>query len=100
MFRNLHMWFTKVPLSLFIGSILFTSLSLAQLTQSTLKGTVADATGAMLAHASVVATNEGTGQSRTTTSDSDGVFSLPDLPSGFYTVTVSIAGFKLTSIGA
>ena len=94
MFRNLHMWFTKVPLSLFIGSILFTSLSLAQLTQSTLKGTVADATGAMLAHASVVATNEGTGQSRTTTSDSDGVFSLPDLPSGFYTVTVSIAGFK------
>ena len=65
----------------------------AQLTEATLKGTVKDASG-MLASAPVIATNENTGQVRSTVTDSNGAFVMPELAPGSYSVSVTVAGYK------
>ena len=94
MFNCPYRWFVKVSLSILLVSLLPASLSMAQFTEATLKGTVSDTSGAVAPHAQVVAENQGTGQVRSTVSDSGGAFSIPDLPSGIYTVRVSVSGFK------
>jgi hypothetical protein len=67
--------------------------SQAQLTEATLKGTVKDASG-MLASAPVTASNESTGQVRSTVTDSNGAFVMPELPPGNYSVSVAVPGYK------
>src|ERR1700735_3189822 len=59
-----------------------------------IRGTATDSTGAAVADASVTVTNTETGQVRTITTTSSGVFDFPDLPIGNYTVVVSKAGFQ------
>jgi hypothetical protein len=66
----------------------------AQVTTATIYGDVHDASGAVVPRASVTATNQGTGISRDTVTDERGEFALPALPTGEYTVTIEIAGFK------
>ena len=66
----------------------------AQLTESTLKGSVVDPTGSVVQHASVVATNESTGISRAATSGSDGSFTITNLAPGTYSVQVKTQGYK------
>ena len=66
----------------------------AQTFRGTILGTVTDASGAVVAGASVTAKNEGTGLERSTQSSSDGTYSLRELPIGTYTVTVTQAGFQ------
>jgi carboxypeptidase family protein len=75
--------------------LLFSSLSLAQ-TASTgaLTGTLTDASGAVVAGATVKITNETTGESRTVTSRRDGSFLAALLPPGRYRLEVSNRGFK------
>jgi hypothetical protein len=69
-------------------------LALGQSTNATLSGTVQDPQGALIPHASVVATQIDTQQSRSTTSGEDGHYTIPDLPIGSYRVTASSTGFK------
>lgn len=57
-------------------------------------GSVTDSTGAVVAHATVTATNEGTNESRTTVTDTDGNYTIPVLPVGNYTVKISAGGFE------
>lgn len=57
-------------------------------------GTVTDKTGATISGASVAATNQDTGESRTTQTDDAGNFVFPVLPVGSYTVRVEKAGFQ------
>jgi hypothetical protein len=67
----------------------------AQATTGTLRGTVADPNGGVIAGASVTAKNEATGSvSPTTTSTGEGTFEIPALPPGSYTVTAEAPGFK------
>jgi hypothetical protein len=66
----------------------------AQLTESTLKGSIIDATGSMVQHASVSVTSDSTGISRKTTSGEDGSFTVPDLPPGSYALEVRAHGYK------
>jgi hypothetical protein len=66
----------------------------AQGFRSALNGTVTDATGAVVAGASVTVTNVGTGVSRTTVSTSGGEFAFQDMPLGTYAVTVTTPGFS------
>src|SRR5271170_3315037 len=66
----------------------------AQTFRGTLLGTVADATGAVIPGASISVKNMDTGIERTTQSNSDGAFRVPELPVGRYSVTVTMAGFN------
>lgn len=63
--------------------------------QGALEGTVVDATGAMIPHAVVKATNQASGVSTTHTTTSAGVYQISPLIPGIYTVTVSAKGFKI-----
>lgn len=60
----------------------------------TIQGTVTDKTKALVADATVVVTNKGTGASRTVNSNASGYFRLEQMPVGTYTVKVSKAGFQ------
>src|SRR5215475_7417011 len=57
-------------------------------------GQVADSTGAVIAAASVTATNIATNATRTTVSSDAGVYAFPSLSPGTYNVKVERAGFK------
>lgn len=85
------------------GKILFVSLALcicftletvAQITETSLRGTIADSAGNVIVATAVVAQNEATAQVRTTTTNESGEFVFPSLPSGSYTIFVRIPGFK------
>jgi hypothetical protein len=66
----------------------------AQAVSGTILGTVTDATGAVRPSAKVTVVNEGTGLSRTIVSDANGEYTFPSLPTGHYTVTAELAGFR------
>jgi Carboxypeptidase regulatory-like domain/TonB dependent receptor/TonB-dependent Receptor Plug Domain len=66
----------------------------AQTFRGTILGTVTDPTGAVVAGAQVAVKNTGTGQIRTTTTSADGSYSVPELPIGTYSVTVTQSGFQ------
>ncbi len=61
----------------------------------TFNGQVTDSTGAVISGATVTATNTATGVVRTTVTNADGLYSMPSLPPGEYTVTAVTSGFSL-----
>jgi hypothetical protein len=63
-----------------------------------INGTVSDPSGAMVAGASVRATNNGTAVTLNTVTTGDGQFSFQDLPLGNYKIAISAGGFKATTI--
>src|ERR1017187_4731071 len=67
---------------------------IAQVDRSTLTGTVHDATGGAVPNAQVLARNSATGIERTSRASGHGVYLLPDLSIGTYSVTFSDAGFQ------
>lgn len=69
----------------------------AQSFRGALVGTVLDQSGAAVPSAPVVATNQATGVSRSTTTDASGNFAIPELPIGSYTVSVTVQGFTPVS---
>jgi len=82
---------------IYMGLAVVLFLAVGQLrAQSTgiIRGTATDSTGAAVPDASITVTNAATGQVRTATSTSSGVFDFPDLPIGNYTIVVSKTGFK------
>src|SRR5271170_6510992 len=66
----------------------------AQTQTGTITGTAADSSGAALVGAAVTVTNEGTNVSQSTITDSQGRYSVPDLPVGNYTVQATLSGFQ------
>lgn len=67
---------------------------LAQGAQGRIMGVVADPDGAAIPNAEVVASNEETGVSSRARSNDAGVYVLPYLPPGRYTITAKVEGFK------
>ncbi|MGH9717252.1 MAG: TonB-dependent receptor [Candidatus Acidiferrales bacterium] len=63
-----------------------------------LTGTVTDPSGAVIAGATVTATNAGTGQTRTVTTDANGAYKFSLLPPGNYDVKFSAQGFKTAEV--
>ena len=70
------------------------TFSVAQVDRSGLSGTVTDSSGLQLPQAHVTALQSSTGLRRETISDSNGNYSIPQLPVGIYTVTFEHQGFK------
>jgi hypothetical protein len=66
----------------------------AQAVTGTILGTVTDTTGAVMPGATVTLTNAGTGLVRTLTTDAAGEYTAPSLPTGKYTVSAELSGFK------
>lgn len=67
---------------------------MAQRDMGSVLGTVSDASGAVVAGAKVVITEDATQQSVTLTTDNNGNYIRPLLKPGLYTVEVEMAGFK------
>ncbi len=84
--------FIRLVLS-FGALFVFTSVALGQNT-GTISGTVQDQSGAVVAGASVRATNPATNFTRETTSATNGFYRFDQLPVGTYNISVEAAGFK------
>src|ERR1035438_6212954 len=61
---------------------------------ASIRGNAADPSGAVVANATVTATNTDTGIVNTTTTGSDGIFAFPQLQIGNYQVSATGSGFK------
>ena len=68
----------------------------AQTTLGTIRGTIYDPQQGIVPGVTVVVTDESTNVAREAQSDSDGLFEIPNLRPGTYTVTATLTGFKKT----
>ncbi len=66
----------------------------SQTTVGQILGNISDASGSAVPGATVSIVNEGTNETRKTTSDRSGDYIFPQLPVGRYTLTVEQAGFQ------
>ena len=69
----------------------------AQAVTGTILGVVKDSSGALVPGATVTVVNTGTGFSRSVVTDSHGEYTAPSIPTGIYSVTAEITGFKKVS---
>jgi hypothetical protein len=79
-----------ISLTVILGA---TSICFAQATGS-IRGTVTDANGALVAGASIEAVNDNSGDKRTASSADNGTYLITNLAVGTYTVTASATGFS------
>jgi len=84
--------------ALFVAVLTLASASaaLAQITAATMSGTINDETGGVLPGVTVDLRNLDTGQTRTVSTDGNGLFAIPGLPPGRYEVKASLSGFATT----
>src|SRR5216117_1791059 len=97
--RSIEICWELIHRSLLMTSILILSTCammplLAQTTTGTISGTVVDPGRALIPGAMVSATNEATGESRSTLTSETGNFSFPSLLPATYTIRVELAGFQ------
>jgi hypothetical protein len=74
--------------------VLMNTLGFAQEFRGTLTGRILDSSGATIAGATVKVVNANTNETNSITTDTSGVYNIPFLRPGQYTLTVSNAGFK------
>lgn len=90
--------FTRLALcTIALALLAVTGLSVsAQTVTGSIRGTVTDRAGAVVAGAQVTATNTGTGVAVTTKTDHSGDYNIQTLPIGTYTVSATKQGFSTT----
>jgi hypothetical protein len=74
--------------------VLSSARAWAQTPTGEITGTVTDPSGAVVADATVTLTNPATNAVRTTKTNSTGIYDLPALPPGTYTLKVEMQGFN------
>src|SRR5215472_13739645 len=89
---RLFMKITRFITACFLG--LASGALTAQVTTTTMIGTVADKTGAVIVDAKVTATNVGTNLERSAETNAQGEYRIEFLPVGSYSLLVEAAGFK------
>src|SRR6185437_13502383 len=77
-----------------VTALFFATPALAQRTTASSRGTVTDQTKAVVPGATITVTGQDTGFTQTTNTNSDGVYTFPQLPVGRYTVRAELQGFK------
>jgi Carboxypeptidase regulatory-like domain len=87
-----------VALCLALVMALAPAIAAAQAVTGTILGTVTDSTGAVVAGASVTLTHTGTGNARTVVTDTRGEYAAPSLPTGVYTVSAELSGFRTVAL--
>src|ERR1051326_6728128 len=91
-------WKLVHRLRMIVSILMMTMLAVvslvAQTTTGTISGTVVDPGGALIPGAMVSATNEATGESRSSLTSETGAFSFPSLLPATYTIRVELAGFQ------
>src|SRR6185503_15734245 len=65
---------------------------------TSLSGAVVDSQGGVIPGADVKVRNNGTGIENNAVTDANGTFTIPSLPGGTYSVTVSLQGFKTVTL--
>jgi hypothetical protein len=70
------------------------STGFAQTSSSRLVGTVSDSSGAHIEGATITVRNEKTGQTRTATSNADGLYAVPQLEPSVFSIKAGHAGFS------
>ena len=83
-----------IPFVVAAAGFLGVAGAMAQSDDGTIVGTVADQTGAVVPHASLVVTNRQTGLKFTTTSNDSGEFRIVAVPRGDYQAVVVAPGFQ------
>jgi hypothetical protein len=71
--------------------------ALAQADLGSISGIITDASGAVIANASITVTNKATGAQRVTTSNAKGEYSITQLNPSDYTISVTATGFGATT---
>jgi Carboxypeptidase regulatory-like domain/TonB-dependent Receptor Plug Domain len=74
--------------------IFFAGTAFAQNDVGSIVGFVTDSSGAVVPNAKVIIKNEGTGESRTVSTDGSGHYAVPNLSPTVYTMTAEATGFQ------
>ena len=77
--------------------IILSLVALAQNPLGRIAGVVQDPSGAVIPNATIVVTNDATNITYNTAATADGVFTVPSVPAGVYTVKISAAGFTTST---
>ena len=93
---NRNFSFSRLAISIALFLFLV-SPAMAQVTTGDIVGRVVDSTEKTVPGATVTATNKGTGQTRSATTNESGEFSITDLPPGKYDITVEAPSFSKAS---
>jgi hypothetical protein len=88
----------RVALALVIAACMHPAWLGAQAVTGTILGTVTDSTGAIMPGATVTLTNAGTGLVRTLVTDAAGEYTAPSLPTGKYSISAELSGFKHVTV--
>ena len=88
-----NFWILASVILLSLSNVIGPVRAAAQVPTTTVNGIVTDPHGATVYGAKVSASNRATGVVRETTSNSDGLYAIPDLPAGNYDVSIVAAGF-------
>src|SRR5258708_4998763 len=96
--RNPRPSLINIPTLLALAALfVFPILALAQTESGRITGTVTDQNGGLVPGASVEIKNEKTGEVRTATSSSDGIYAVSSLRPSVYTVAVHSPGLATTA---
>jgi hypothetical protein len=87
-----------LSLSLLLAAFFIAAPTFAQQTLGGITGTVVDPSGSAVPGVQVIATSNGTKLVRTAKSNSQGSYSLVDLPIGTYSLTFTLQGFTTEKI--
>jgi len=85
-------------LSAVLFALLVVVTANSQTFRGAINGTVTDPSGAAVAGASVKATESATGLEHSTTTSTEGQFSIQDIPLGFYKVSIAATGFPTNTV--
>src|SRR5215831_16985911 len=81
------------------GVLMLPFIAAAQTNSATLSGTVRDSAGGVVPDVAITVSSTTTGLKRQTTTNSEGIFTLPLLPPGVYSLRAQREGFSVAEIG-